>query len=136
MFALLPLDEGTGRVNLKCNPELALELRAMYAAVRPGYHQNKRHWSTVEPDGSIDETSFATWSTAPTSSSSAGCRVGSGPTAGARVTRLRDIGERHLRVLRAPASREAGDRLPSAHTSPDPNMTAEDYRSAPRWLRR
>lgn len=55
MFALVPLDEGTGRVNLKCDPDFALELRAMYAAVRPGYHQNKRHWNTVELDGSIGD---------------------------------------------------------------------------------
>jgi predicted DNA-binding protein (MmcQ/YjbR family) len=27
----------------------------VYAAVRPGYHQNKRHWNTVELDGSIDD---------------------------------------------------------------------------------
>jgi predicted DNA-binding protein (MmcQ/YjbR family) len=55
MFALVPLDDGTGRVNLKCDPELAHEFRAMYAAVRPGYHQNKRHWNTVELDGSIED---------------------------------------------------------------------------------
>jgi predicted DNA-binding protein (MmcQ/YjbR family) len=55
MFALVPLDDGTVRVNLKCDPELALELRAVYAAVRPGYHQNKRHWNTVELDGSIED---------------------------------------------------------------------------------
>jgi predicted DNA-binding protein (MmcQ/YjbR family) len=54
MFALVPLDESSGRVNLKCDPDLALELRAMFPAVRPGYHQNKRHWNTVELDGSID----------------------------------------------------------------------------------
>ena len=54
MFALVPLDDGPVRMNLKCDPELALELRAVYAAVRPGYHQNKRHWNTVELDGSID----------------------------------------------------------------------------------
>ena len=55
MFALVPLDEGSGRVNLKCDPDLALELRARFPAVSPGYHQNKRHWNTVELDGSIDE---------------------------------------------------------------------------------
>jgi predicted DNA-binding protein (MmcQ/YjbR family) len=55
MFALVPLDDGTVRVNLKCDPELALEPRAVYAAVRPGYHQNKRHWNTVELDGSIED---------------------------------------------------------------------------------
>jgi len=56
MFALVSLEGKPGSVNLKCIPELALELRARYAAVRPGYHQNKRHWNTVELDGSIDDT--------------------------------------------------------------------------------
>jgi predicted DNA-binding protein (MmcQ/YjbR family) len=55
MFALVPLDGEPGTVNLKCDPDLALALRAQYAAVRPGYHQDKRHWNTVELDGSIDD---------------------------------------------------------------------------------
>ena len=55
MFALVSLDGDPGSVNLKCDPGLALELRALYAAVRPGYHQNKRHWNTVELGGSIDD---------------------------------------------------------------------------------
>lgn len=55
MFALVSLDAEPGSVNLKCDPELALALRAKYAAVRPGYHQNKRHWNTVELDGSIED---------------------------------------------------------------------------------
>jgi predicted DNA-binding protein (MmcQ/YjbR family) len=42
-------------VNLKCEPELALELRDRYLSVRPGYHQNKRHWNTVDLDGSIED---------------------------------------------------------------------------------
>ena len=55
MFALVPLRWGSGRVNLKCDPALALHLRAKYAAVRPGYHQDKRHWNTVELNGTIDD---------------------------------------------------------------------------------
>jgi predicted DNA-binding protein (MmcQ/YjbR family) len=54
MFALVPLDGSPGSVNLKCEPSLALELRARHAAVRPGYHQNKRHWNTVDLDDSIE----------------------------------------------------------------------------------
>jgi predicted DNA-binding protein (MmcQ/YjbR family) len=53
MFALVPLGEDAASVNLKCDPDIALDLRARHAAVRPGYHQNKRHWNTVELDGSI-----------------------------------------------------------------------------------
>jgi predicted DNA-binding protein (MmcQ/YjbR family) len=55
MFALVSLEASPGTVNLKCDPDLALELRARYAAVRPGYHQNKRHWNTVDLDGSVDD---------------------------------------------------------------------------------
>lgn len=54
MFALVPLDDDRGSVNLKCDPSLALELRARHTAVRPGYHQNKRHWNTVDLDDSIE----------------------------------------------------------------------------------
>jgi predicted DNA-binding protein (MmcQ/YjbR family) len=54
MFALVSLEGRLGSVNLKCDPELAVVLRAQHAAVRPGYHQNKRHWNTVELDGSVD----------------------------------------------------------------------------------
>ena len=56
MFALVSLDGDPGSVNLKCDPDLVLELRDRYPAVRPGYHQDKRHWNTVELDGSIPES--------------------------------------------------------------------------------
>jgi predicted DNA-binding protein (MmcQ/YjbR family) len=55
MFALVALEGSPGSVNLKCDPMLALELRARHAAVHPGYHQDKRHWNTVDLDGSIDD---------------------------------------------------------------------------------
>ena len=55
MFALAALDEVPPAVNLKCDPDLALELRDRYAQVRPGYHMNKKHWNTVELDGVIPE---------------------------------------------------------------------------------
>ena len=53
MFALVALMGSLG-VTLKCAPSLELELRATHAAVRPGYHASKRHWNTVDLDGSID----------------------------------------------------------------------------------
>jgi predicted DNA-binding protein (MmcQ/YjbR family) len=46
---------GTARVNLKCDPELALELRHQFPAVTPGYHMNKRHWNTVLLDGTVPD---------------------------------------------------------------------------------
>ena len=53
MFALTDTMSLPLSVNLKCQPELALELRERYDAVRPGYHQNKKHWNTVVMDGTI-----------------------------------------------------------------------------------
>lgn len=53
IFALLALDAFPPRLNLKCDPERAAELRERYAAVMPGYHMNKRHWNTVVCDGSV-----------------------------------------------------------------------------------
>jgi predicted DNA-binding protein (MmcQ/YjbR family) len=53
IFALSALDGSPLEVSVKCEPELAVELRGTYAAIRPGYHLNKRHWNTVTLDGSL-----------------------------------------------------------------------------------
>jgi predicted DNA-binding protein (MmcQ/YjbR family) len=55
IFALAALDEVPTRVNLKCDPDLALELRDRYDQVTPGYHMNKKHWNTIEIEGGIPE---------------------------------------------------------------------------------
>ncbi|QPP08937.1 MmcQ/YjbR family DNA-binding protein [Streptomyces bathyalis] len=55
IFAICPLDESPLRVSLKCEPELAVQLREAHQAVTPGYHLNKRHWNTVTLDGSLPE---------------------------------------------------------------------------------
>ena len=34
-------------INMKCNPEKALELRENYNGIEPGYHMNKKHWNSV-----------------------------------------------------------------------------------------
>ena len=46
IFALTGL-AGDFRINLKCNPEKAIELREKYPCVIPGYHMNKNHWNTI-----------------------------------------------------------------------------------------
>jgi predicted DNA-binding protein (MmcQ/YjbR family) len=53
MFALAAVDEVPTTANLKCDPDLALDLRDQYEQVRPGYHMNKKHWNTVEIDSGI-----------------------------------------------------------------------------------
>ncbi len=53
MFALTSPDQFPTKVNLKCDPNRALELRDEYDAVQPGYHMNKKHWNTVTLDNSV-----------------------------------------------------------------------------------
>lgn len=53
LFALVFQSAGCECINLKCNPEQAIGLRDLFAAVSPGYHMNKRHWNTVRNDGSV-----------------------------------------------------------------------------------
>ena len=55
MFALSRLAGRPLEVSLKCEPELAAQLRLTYSAIRPGYHLNKRHWNTITLDGSLEE---------------------------------------------------------------------------------
>ena len=54
MFALTHVDEFDS-VNLKCDPEKAVELRERYDGIMPGYHMNKKHWNTVLTDGSVPD---------------------------------------------------------------------------------
>ena len=55
MFALSGLERRPLRVSLKCEPDLADQLRLAHDAIDPGYHLNKRHWNTVTLDGSLPE---------------------------------------------------------------------------------
>ena len=55
MFALSTLERTPLEVSVKCEPELALQLRDTYTAIRPGYHLNKRHWNTITLDGSLSD---------------------------------------------------------------------------------
>jgi len=53
IFILIRTNTHPVTINLKCEPERAIELREQYPSVEPGYHMNKKHWNTVTLDGSI-----------------------------------------------------------------------------------
>ena len=55
MFALTALGREPLEVSVKCEPEIAVALRGSYAAIRPGYQLNKRHWNTITLDGSLED---------------------------------------------------------------------------------
>jgi predicted DNA-binding protein (MmcQ/YjbR family) len=48
-------------VNLKCDPALAIEIRERYTSVTPGYHMNKKHWNTIQLDGSVPDKEVFNW---------------------------------------------------------------------------
>lgn len=53
IFALTDTEKYPFTVNLKCDPEKAIELRENYESISPGWHMNKKHWNTITPDNSI-----------------------------------------------------------------------------------
>jgi len=56
MFALISIEQ-PNTVNLKCDPEYAMELREQYPEdILPGYHMNKKHWNTVLLDTGLSES--------------------------------------------------------------------------------
>ena len=55
IFALAALDTHPFRLNLKCDPEKAIDMRERFESVRTGYHSNKKHWNTIEVNGEIPQ---------------------------------------------------------------------------------
>ncbi len=60
IFCLLNLNSPFS-INLKCNPEYAVELREKYDSVTPGFHMNKTHWNTISLDGAVSDKEIISW---------------------------------------------------------------------------
>ncbi|RYF69812.1 MAG: MmcQ/YjbR family DNA-binding protein [Cytophagaceae bacterium] len=56
VFAMSDIDGRPMSVNVKCEPERAVELRELHTAIQPAFHMNKRHWNTVTSDGSLRDS--------------------------------------------------------------------------------
>jgi predicted DNA-binding protein (MmcQ/YjbR family) len=56
MFALISEGSQPLRVSLKCDPQLAQNLREKYESVLPGYHLNKKHWNTIICSGQLSNS--------------------------------------------------------------------------------
>jgi len=61
IFLLASLETIPLQINLKCDPEKAVELREEYEAVQPGYHMNKKHWNTISIDGFVTAKKILEW---------------------------------------------------------------------------
>lgn len=55
MFAATSIGALEFSINLKCDPEKAIDLRAAYPQILPGYHMNKRHWNTIMADDGLSD---------------------------------------------------------------------------------
>lgn len=60
MFCLTDID-AFDLINVKCDPERAIDLRERYPAVIPGYHMNKKHWNSLMMDGTLSESLIKQW---------------------------------------------------------------------------
>ena len=60
IFALVNIEKFES-FNVKCDPELAVQLREQYPAVIPGWHMNKKHWNTIILDGSLSDNELKKW---------------------------------------------------------------------------
>lgn len=61
MFLLIALDADDFRFNVKCDADRIDQLRADFDCVQPGFHQNKKHWNTIIPDGSVSIKQLQQW---------------------------------------------------------------------------
>jgi predicted DNA-binding protein (MmcQ/YjbR family) len=60
MFALANI-EAFEKINLKCAPDIAIELREEYEAVKEGYHMNKKHWNTIHVNKDAPKELLKKW---------------------------------------------------------------------------
>lgn len=60
MFALTGI-ESFASINVKCDPDTAIELREQYEAVKPGYHMNKKHWNTIMNNSDMSDKEMLHW---------------------------------------------------------------------------
>ncbi len=60
MFALTDV-ESFEFINVKCDPDKAIELRAEYEEVQPGYHMSKKHWNSLYLNGRLTDAQIQDW---------------------------------------------------------------------------
>jgi predicted DNA-binding protein (MmcQ/YjbR family) len=61
IFLLASLESIPLQINLKCEPEKAINLREEYESLQPGYHMNKKHWNSIIIDGTVPSQKLFEW---------------------------------------------------------------------------
>lgn len=60
-FMLMQLNAPEPRVAVKCDPDVAMELRSQYKGVEPAYHMNKRMWNDLYLERDLDDATIKKW---------------------------------------------------------------------------
>jgi len=60
MFLLTDINDFES-INVKCDPEKAVELREQYSCVKAGYHMNKKHWNTIDVNSQLTDSEIKQW---------------------------------------------------------------------------
>ncbi len=60
MFTLTNIRDFS-RINVKCNPEKAIELRNQYEGVIPAWHMNKKHWNSLLLNQDLQDKDIYQW---------------------------------------------------------------------------
>ncbi|WP_138444956.1 MmcQ/YjbR family DNA-binding protein [Sinomonas susongensis] len=55
MFAAMRPDVQPPSISLKCEPALAVRLRAVHPEITGAWHMNKKHWNAVRLDGELTD---------------------------------------------------------------------------------
>lgn len=53
--SLTSWENGKPFINLKCQPDKALQLRLQYSSINAGYHMNKKHWNSISINGDVSD---------------------------------------------------------------------------------
>lgn len=60
-FAVIPLHDSELKINLKCDPDLAIDLRDQYQSVYPAWHFNKKYWNSILLNGDMNDETVRQW---------------------------------------------------------------------------
>jgi predicted DNA-binding protein (MmcQ/YjbR family) len=61
IFCLFSISDQPLSFNVKCDPDMAVELRIKYTCITPGYHMNKKHWNTVLINGQLKDSEIVSF---------------------------------------------------------------------------
>ena len=60
-FAVVPLLDAELKINVKCDPAKAIDLRERYGCVEAAWHFNKKYWNSIVLNRDMDDATLKYW---------------------------------------------------------------------------